>query len=313
MSKRKILITGASGFIGANLVRRLMGSGDSLHLFLRPNSSNLWRLNGLPKKAKIYEVNLEHKEELKKIIFKIKPDIIFHLAAYGSYPFENDFERIFKVNVVSTVQLTRICMAIGFESFVNVGSSSEFGENSKAMREDNHLSPTTEYGSAKAAATIMLEQFARSTKLNIITIRPFSVYGPYELASRLIPTLMVGAIIGKPVSLASKKSVRDFIFINDLIDALILASRRTGISGVLNIGSGKEHSVFEVVQVVSKISKGKLKVKWDTQDPRSYEMKHWIADNTKARKTLGWRQHYSLEQGLTETYDWFTKNLSLYK
>lgn len=312
MSKgEKILVTGATGFVGANLIRRLVQTNNNLHLFIRPKSNNIWRIENVIDKLNIYEVDIQDKRSVKRAILKVKPKVIFHLATFGAYPNEDDFENIFNTNTVATVNLINACSTIGFDSFINTGSSSEYGVCDTPMTEGTALSPVTDYGSTKAATTIILEQIARSRDLNIATIRPFSVYGPYEAKGRLVPTLISSAISGRAVPLASKKSVRDYVFVEDLIDAYLLAADKKT-SGVFNIGSGKEYTTLQVFNLVKKIAGGKLRAKWNIQERRKFEPKHWVASNEKAMKLLGWKPKYNMEEGLLETYKWVSKNLSYY-
>ncbi len=305
----KILVTGATGFIGANLIRRLVQTNNNLHLFIRPKSSNIWRIKNFIDKLNIHEVDIQDKRSVKRAVSKVKPKVIFHLATFGAYPTEKDFETIFNTNLVATVNLIDACSAVGFDSFINTGSSSEYGICDTPMAENTVLSPVTDYGSTKAATTIILDQMARSRTLNIATIRPFSVYGPYEAKGRLIPTLISSAISGKAVSLASKKSVRDYVYVEDLVDAYLLAADKKA-SGVFNIGSGKEYTTLQVFDLVKKIAGGKLRANWGSQEERRFEPKHWVASNEKAIKLLSWKPRYSLESGLSETYKWVSKNLS---
>lgn len=309
LASKRILVTGATGFVGANLVRRLLATNDQLHIVLRPDSGNLWRIRGLAVKN-VHELDLLDVRSLKRKISQIGPEIIFHLAAYGSYSEEKDFQRTFAVNVVSTINLYKACFEAGFEVFVNTGSSSEYGFTNKPMRENMPPSPITLYGSTKAAATIILAQLARDNEC-IVTLRPLSVYGPFEQKSRLIPTLMTGAVLGKAVELASKKPVHDFVFVEDLVDAYLLAAAKR-VSGIFNIGTGREYSNWAVFQIVKRISGGKLRGLWGRQAPRTYESKHWLGDNTRAKKMLGWKPKHNLEQGLTQTYKWFGENINHY-
>lgn len=309
LASKSILVTGATGFVGTNLVRRLLKTNNKLHIVLRPDSTNLWRIRGLAIKN-VHELDLLDERSLKRKISKIHPQVIFHLAAYGSYPAEKDFQRTFAVNVVSTINLYKACSEAGFEVFINTGSSSEYGIVKGPMHEDMPPSPVTLYGSTKAAATIILSQLARYNEC-VVTLRPFSVYGPFEQKSRLIPTLMTAAVLGKAIKLASKKPVHDFVFVEDLIDAYLLAAAK-GVCGIFNIGTGREYSNWEVFQIVKKISGGKLRGQWDSQAPRTYEAKHWLCDNSRAKKMLGWKPKYNLEQALSKTYEWFRGNIDFY-
>lgn len=312
MAPKEVLITGGSGFIGANLILNLLKLKNfSLNIILRPNSKNLWRIEPIPNEIKVFRVDICDNNEVNRLIKKIKPNIIFHLATYGSYPNEDNFGKILNVNVLATINLVRICAGVGFESFVNLGSSSEYEASNKPISENDPLGPATNYGWSKAAAALFCQQFAKSNNLKIATVRPFSVYGPFENPDRLIPTLMIGAILAKRVNLAKPNSVRDFVYVDDVIDALLLCAKRK-VSGIFNIGYGREYSVKEVYNKILKISKRKFVANWGKEESRIYEPSHWHADIRLAKNALGWKPKNTLRLGLEKTYLWFGKNYKYY-
>ena len=311
MLSRKILISGISGFVGANLARKLLNRQQTIYALIRPDSTNAWRLDGILKDLNIVRIDIQDKEKLTVAVKKIRPDTIFHLAAYGSYPNETSFEKIIGVNLLGTINLVSVCARVGFDIFVNTGSSSEYGIKAKPMNENDSLEPMTTYGWSKAAASLFCQQFSYEHELKIATIRPFSVFGPYEEKGRLIPTLMKAAVTGKTADLASPKSVRDYIYIGDLIDAYLACANKK-INGIFNIGSGKEFTTLEIFKKIKKISGGKLTANWNKLKPRNYEIKHWVADIKKAEKVIGWKPN-NIDIGLVKTYEWFKENLKYYK
>src|SRR5438094_903055 len=120
---KRVLVTGATGFVGANLTRRLLADGHEVHLFAR-EESNLWRLHQIRRDVQLHSVSLDERDAVDEAIQQIKPEWIFHLAAHGAYSWQQDVDRIFKVNVTGTINLVDACVRAGFESLVNAGSSS---------------------------------------------------------------------------------------------------------------------------------------------------------------------------------------------
>jgi len=141
---KRIIITGGTGFIGANLTRRVLSDGNDVHLLVRPQH-NPWRVEDIRPHVHIHEVTFEDKESLHKTLLDIKPDWIFHLAAHGAYSWQTDFQQMMQTNILGTVNLVESCVQIGFEAFVNTGSSSEYGYKDHAPSETESLEPNSHY------------------------------------------------------------------------------------------------------------------------------------------------------------------------
>ncbi len=309
LNGKRILITGATGFIGANLVHRFLNTGAEIHIFTRP-TSNKWRIRNILNDVNEHSVDLLNYDKLKTVISSIKPHIIFHTAIYGGYAFQNDTNKILETNFMGTVNLINACTKIEFELFVNTGSSSEYGVKSKPMRESDLLCPINDYGVSKAAATLYCQSVARKEKREIVTLRLFSPYGYYEEPTRLIPSVIKSCLLGENPKLTSPDSVRDFNFVEDVIDAYMQVLGIPDISGeIFNIACGEQHSVDEVVNLIIKLTGNKVIPQWgNLSNPRT-EPSMWVADISKAKKTLNWQPRYSLEEGLKKTVNWFEKNI----
>ena len=314
MSKKSILITGATGFVGANLVRRLINGKNEVNIILR-KTSDTWRIDDVKEKLNAHYVDLNNFKELNKVVNKIKPQVIYHLATYGAYPFQKDTDKIFKINVLGTNNLLNSCAELGFKAFINVGSSSEYGVKSKPMLENNLLEPDSYYGVAKASQTLLCQCLAKNKNLPIVTLRLFSPYGPYEASTRLVPVLINSCFDGKDLNLVSKKTVRDFNFIDDVVDAFLkTASNANKLSGeILNIANGRQRTLEEVVSLIINLTKSKSKLNWGGIKDYSPEAGIWEADISKTKKFLNWSPSYNLESGIKETIIWFKKNRVKYK
>jgi len=309
----KVLVTGGAGFIGANLIRSLIEHTNyNIHV-LSPKNTNPWRLYGLDKEIIIHEVDMADFACVRQLVLSARPRVIFHLAAYGGMPNELDQKMIYNVNFYGTINLLNVCKEVGFDVFINTGSSSEYGKKNSAMSEDLVLEPISDYAVAKAAATQFCYKEALLHKLPLYTVRPFAIYGDYELHSRLIPSILVGALRDKPIQLSASHYVRDYLYIKDLITLFLTIMKQKPQNHYLfNAGTGNETSIDHIVATVEQILNKKLLVQWGTQTPRPWEPEHWQANISTAKKVLNWSPKYTLEQGLKESLAWFKKNISLY-
>ena len=190
---KRVLITGGTGFVGANLAGRLCREGHEVHLLVRSGHSP-WRIKDIQSEVRLHSVDLIDRERLLAAVRTIRPEWVFHLAAHGAYPSQNDVLSMIQTNITGTANLVEACLHTGFDTFVNAGSSSEYGFKDHAPSEEESLEPNSHYAVTKAAASNFCSYTARSKKVRIPTLRLYSVYGPLEEPSRLVPTLLVHAL-----------------------------------------------------------------------------------------------------------------------
>lgn len=303
MKKRRFLITGGSGFIGANLVRKLIKENQEVHLFLRKDFKN-WRLKNLTG-FKVHISDLSDISLLKKLFQKIKPDIIYHLATSGAYSYQNDLDLIIKTNILGTWNLLKASLGVDFELFVNTGSSSEYGFKKEPMKESDVLEPNSFYAVTKSFQTYLASFLAKDKNKNFVTLRPFSVYGPYEEPTRFIPTLLRSLMLQKPINLVSPKTSRDYIYIDELVTAYLKIDQLKQNSGeYFNIGTGVQSTISEVVEIAVKVTGKTTQFNFGKMESRSWDSSNWVADISKAKKLLDFHPKISLKQGLKFTWEW---------
>ncbi len=310
---KKILITGATGFIGANLARYFLKNGADISIFIR-KTSDKWRIHDILEDISEYTVDLLDAPKLRGIIKKIKPHVIIHSAVYGGYPFQKDTRKIIGTNFTGTVNLINACNYIDFGLFINTGSSSEYGIKSRPMKETDMLEPVNEYGVSKAAATLYCHAVLKKENRSIVTVRLFSPYGYYEEKDRFIPSLILSCLKSKNPKLSSPNSVRDFVFIGDVMDAYKkIIENKDNIKGeIFNIAFGEQHTVGEAVGYIVKLTGNRVKPEWGKINNPRQEPKCWQADITKAKKLLGWHPEHNLKRGLAKDINWFKANRSKY-
>lgn len=307
-----MIITGATGFIGANLTRRLLKEGHQIHLLVRPGY-NPWRIQEIRDDVCLHEVDFSDEQILSEVVKQIRPDWIFHLAAYGAYSWQTDLQEMVKTNIVGTINLMGACLKTGFETFINAGTSSEYGFKNHSPSENDYLEPNSHYAVTKASATLFCGYTGKTRGARIHTLRLYSVYGPYEEPKRFIPTLIILGLKGMFPALVSPDNAHDFVYIDDVIEAYLLLANRTDqeAGAVYNVGSGIQTSIHEVVEVVRGVLGITAEPKWNSLSNRPWDSNIWVADNRKIKNELGWQPKYTFEQGFRKTVNWFLSDPKL--
>jgi nucleoside-diphosphate-sugar epimerase len=307
------LVTGAGGFVGANLARRLLSLGHEVHIFTRPQT-NLWRLEGFFNHLHNHTVDLRDGAVVQKAVADIQPEWIFHLAVFGAYPFQSDVETILQTNIWGTSNLIQACAAIGFEAFVNTGSSSEYGYKAYPPSETEWLEPNSYYAVAKASCTLYCRYTAQKIRRPITTLRLYSVYGAYEESSRLLPTLIKYGLAGQLPPLAAPETARDFVYIDDVVDAYLKVAETPDLDygEVFNVGTGIQRTLREVVEVAREVMGIQQQPNWGSMESRHWDTNQWVADISHIRERLGWEPRVGFEEGFTRMVAWFREHADFY-
>jgi nucleoside-diphosphate-sugar epimerase len=306
---KRIVVTGATGFVGANLVRKLLTYGHEVHVLLR-EKHNDWRIRSIKNDISIHIIDLNDIEDLETKMSTIKPEWIFHLAAYGAYSSQNNLIKMINTNVISTSNLLDACAKNGFEIFLNTGSSSEYGYKDHAPKENEIIDPNSYYAITKASATHLSRFISQSKQINIGTLRLYSVFGPFEEPTRLIPTLITEGFVGKYPPLVNPSIARDFIYIDDVVDAyLLLAKEAKELRGdIFNIGSGSQMTIGDIVKITQEKFSIKSTPGWGSMPDRNWDSSIWVADNSKIMKNFGWKPNFTFSEGFEATLKWFVNN-----
>lgn len=309
----KVLVTGAGGFVGANVAIGLAKAGHEVVGWVRPGGPT-WRLDEVAGEVEIAPVQLLDPEAVGAAVRAADADWIFHLAAHGAYSWQRDVEVIMQTNLVATVHLLDACQRQGFAAFVHAGTSSEYGFQDHAPREDELPEPNSDYASMKAAATLHCRFVAQREGVHVVTLRLYSVYGPWEEPGRLMPTLVARGLEGKLPPLVSPDTPRDFISVRDTERAFLRAAERTDLEpgAVFNIGSGRQTTLREVVEVARRELGVEAEPQWGTEPQRSWDAAVWVGDAEKAARELGWRAEDDLETGFAALADWLRENPQLW-
>ncbi|MHA1723525.1 MAG: NAD-dependent epimerase/dehydratase family protein [Promethearchaeota archaeon] len=309
LSNLEILVTGGTGFIGSAIVNRLIEYKCRPHIITIPGDS-YWRINDI-NKCILHEVDLRQKKEVETLIKQISPKIIIHLAALVNPERElKIINKIYSINLLGTQNLILSLQDIDYFLFINTGTSDEYGNTHPPFGEDCRESPVSPYAASKVAVTYFCEMMSKIYNKPIITVRPFLPYGPKQISSALIPSLIKSAISNTELKLTLCEQTRDFIYIEDLVDAyiqLIMNAERVKNMGIFNVGSGIETKIIDVVNFISKQFKN-TKFLVGAKQYRPGEQMHHYASIEKIKNMIKWAPKWTLNQGLKITIDWWKKN-----
>lgn len=305
-----IVIFGAGGFIGANLLRAILKVRKDCYGITHEKYIP-WRLVEVPVANILYaDINLH--ETISKIFDEYPFKTIFDFATYGGYSKQQDSELIYRTNILGLSTLLEIAAKKGFSAFVHSGSSSEYGLNSSAPKESAQLLPNSHYAVSKIAAAHLINFYGNFKKLPVLNLRLYSVFGAFEEPDRLIPTLIKMGLKGKLPPLVDPEISRDFVYIDDVIRALVL-SATSGVNklpgGSINIATGKKTTIKDLVLMAKEILLIADEPDWQKMNNRSWDIKDWYGDPTLAKQVLNWEAKTSLKEGLVQTTQWLQDRL----
>ncbi len=320
LKNKTVLVTGAGGFIGSHLVEALAQKAARVKALVRYNSKrNCGNLDFLDKKIKqqidVYFADIRGSERLADIMKNV--DIVFNLAALVGIPYSYiNPQEVVMVNMMGTLNLLTAARDAQVQRFIQTSTSEVYGSPEKVpIKETYPLRTQSPYSASKAGADAIALSFHYAFGLPVSIIRPFNAYGPRQSARAVIPTIINQALNGNIIKLGSTKPRRDFTFVKDTVDGFIrMAERDNTVEEIINVGSGKDVSIAELVRLIGRILGKKLTVVEDSQRirPTKSEVTRLIADNSKARELLNWKTRFGLEQGLRLTIDFIMKNPDLY-
>jgi len=305
-----ILVTGAAGFIGSTLVRKLVEKGHKASIVVR-KETNLWRLGEAAEKITRFDADLTDLESIKTVVSKINPTGVFHLAASNiqSGVTAADDE-VIRTNVLGIVNLLKALEGAEYKFFINTGSFLEYRGEERPLKESDVSEPGELYSITKLAATLYGEAIARRAKKPIITFRIFSPYGPGMQKGRLLEALISKALKNEPIAMTNKDVTRDFVFVEDIADLYIEAMDKAmeNKGEVFNLGTGVITKLHEVVDLVIELTNSKSMVAWNSLPSVSYDRALWQADMTKTFSHFDWRPKFTFESGVRKTIEWYKKN-----
>jgi nucleoside-diphosphate-sugar epimerase len=304
MTSSPVLVTGATGFVGAHLTRRLVADGHQVHVMHRTGRDES-RLAGVRDHVVMHTVDLRDAVGIETLVDVVQPRCVFHLAAAAMHGGRaaSAAEQT-ATNLGGAVSLMDACRHTELDAFVNVGDAFEYGPGDGPVAETAPCRPTTLDGITKLGATFYGRALAESTGAPVVTVRPFSIVGPADDPRRLVPLLVAAARSGAALTLSDRRIVRDFVWVDDVIELLLgVAAQASNLRGeVLNCGSGRATTLGDLLERVARVTGVALDATWGAFPIAPHDLHHPVADVTAAATRLGWKPATPLDEMLTRLW-----------
>jgi nucleoside-diphosphate-sugar epimerase len=309
----RVLVTGATGFIGSHLARRLVADGADVHV-LTSTVSSVYpvRLLEIRDRVVLHGGNLTDPSAMASVVERAKPSIVFHLGAYTHVGKSwNRLDECIQTNVQGTVNLLQALARDECRRFVYTSTSEVYGDVAVPFREDSSVNPLSPYSVSKYAGERFCLMLQRGRGWPIVVVRPFNAYGPAQSPDRVIPEIIVKALRKERLAMTQGRQTREFNFVGDLVEGFLRAATAPGVEGkVFNIGGGEEVAMRDLAPIILDLMGNPIVAEIGALPDRPTEIWHMRSDSTKAREELGYRPRWSLVEGLEETIAWYRGELN---
>ncbi|MBI2470407.1 MAG: SDR family NAD(P)-dependent oxidoreductase [Planctomycetes bacterium] len=314
LKRKKILITGADGFIGSHLVERLLDENCQIKAFVYYNSFNSWGwLDTFPKdKLKNIEIFTGDIRDPNGVRTAIKDvDVVFHLAALIGIPFSYHFpDSYIDTNIKGTLNILQACREYNIERVIVTSTSEVYGTAQYIPIDEKHpFQGQSPYSASKIGADKIAESFYRSFSVPVVIARPFNTYGPRQSARAIIPTIITQVLNGnKEIHIGSLHPTRDLNYVNDICNGFVaLAKCDIALGKEVNIGSQTEISIENLANLLIELTGSKAKILSEDarKRPETSEVERLVCDSSLLEELTGWRPAVSLKEGLIKTIEWF--------
>ncbi len=318
---KKVLVTGAGGFMGSHLAEHLVDLGAEVKAFVRYTSRTDWGLLELLPKQKLGKIevimgDLRDNDAVQKAAKGV--EVIFHLGSLIAIPYSYIHPReTVETNVMGALNVLTAARENSVEKVIHTSTSEVYGTAQYVPIDEKHpLQGQSPYSASKIGADMIAESFYRSFGIPVATIRPFNTFGPRQSARAVIPTIISQALTKEQVCLGSLHPTRDYTYIDDVIEAFIkVAESPNSIGEVINIGSNFEIPIGDIAKKMISIIGRNNEIVTEPKRvrPERSEVERLWCDNTKAKRLLGWEPKIGFDEGLERTIRWISDKLSLYK
>jgi len=318
---KKILVTGAGGFIGSHLVERLVREGAQVRALVHYNSRNDWGNLELADPAIKDEIEVVSGDVTDPFLVRNATRgarVVYHLSSLIAIPYSYLAPQSYvATNVLGAVNVLQAARDEGVERVVHTSTSECYGTAQYVPIDEKHpLQAQSPYSASKIGADMIAESYWRSFGLPVSIVRPFNTFGPRQSARAVVPTIITQALTGGAISLGSLVPTRDMNYVSNTVDGfLAVATHPAAVGEVINIGSGREISIGDLARLIVGLTGSKSEVREDPQRirPENSEVARLMCSYEKAKRLLGWTPKVDLEEGLRHSIDWFSRYLDRYK
>ncbi len=303
LKNKRVLVTGAGGFVGQHLCKALFEKEATVFGFTRNTADSKYLSKG-------YEVDMLDEQAIRQIINAVQPEFVVHLAANKNRGIDGiAYKEGYSTNLIGSLNITNACQDIPvLTRFVSLGSTDEYGKLQVPFKESYKEAPNSAYGTSKLAVTELLRALSRSNGFPSVILRPTIVYGPGQDSSMFLPALIIALVAGRNFDMSLGEQTRDFIYIDDLVKAIIQALIIPGFCGdVVNISSARPIRIDALAKMTANMlgnGAGK-RLKLGSKNYRPGDVMQYWASNELAKDSLGWSPMVSLEEGVQQTVDYY--------
>jgi len=304
----RVLLTGASGFVGSHVLARFLRAGEhTVAVVLRPGREPhriQHLLGGVEVGVEVIIGDVSQPRALAEPVRRFAPDLVVHSAwAAPSTKNRNSIEHA--EHVTHTIELVKLAHAAGARHFIGLGSQAEYGAGANRATEDQPAQPTTLYGTAKLCAGLLAGKVCESLGLRFAWLRLFAAYGPGEDAGWLIPAMCKAFLAGQRPATTGGEQVWDYLFVEDAAEAVHRVAMVPGATGLFNLGSGRGHTVREVIERVRDLIAPQAPIGFGDLAYAPDQVMHMEANIDRLCQATGWQPEIDLGTGLRRTVDWF--------
>ncbi|MFQ6032758.1 MAG: GDP-mannose 4,6-dehydratase [Candidatus Zixiibacteriota bacterium] len=321
IQNKKVLVTGAGGFVGSHLVEALVKYGAKVKAFVHYNSRNDWGMleevnKNILKEVDVTASDLRDADAVRKAVKG--EEVVFHLGALIGVPYSYVNPRdVVDTNVSGTLNILSAARDFKVKKIIHTSTSEVYGTAQYVPMDENHpVNPQSPYAASKLSADLLALSFHRSYDLPVGVIRPFNIYGPRQSARAVIPSIITQALLKKKVNLGSISPTRDLTYVGDSASGFIaFAECEKTVGEVVNLGSNREVSISQLIEIVSTCLNKKIKVNKEEKRvrPEKSEVERLLSDSSKAKALFGWNPKIDIEEGIRKTVGWMEKNIDRYK
>jgi len=318
-SGKRVLVTGAGGFIGSHLAEKLVELGADVRAFVHYNALGTWGWLDHSPQAEQMEVvsgDIADRDCVRDAMRGV--DTVFHLAALIAIPYSYRApESYVRTNIIGTLNVVQAARELGTRRVVHTSTSETYGTARYVPIDEKHpLQGQSPYSASKLSADKMAESFHLSFEVPLVTVRPFNTFGPRQSARAVIPTIITQCLVGESVRLGSLTPTRDLNYVGNTVSGFLKAATVDGAIGkTINLGSGREISVGDLANMIAELMGQTINIECDENRvrPGGSEVERLLADNRLAKEVLDWEPETDLETGLSQTIQWMREHLKRYR